>query len=312
LVIAAEKRSSSANHNFQEGCLYFWDGQNATYNFKIQLPMGAPYSVYTFNNVTYFVCAGALYAWGGGQQVIKVRPIAYQNTDYLNATDSTYINPNMMAPRYNLLMIGYPSITTNVNIKYGVYSWGSVELIYPNSFGYSYAMSHQTYNVNGTNNLQIGMIKNFVDTMYIASRKTVSGTTTYYLDVINNSSTPAANFSWDSLIYDGGVRYKQKEASRLKISFLPWPANATMNVYYALERGSKVSADPISSAQYSPATGDTSIVIDINKRFYEAAWGLFGTCSGPASIPTITGIAMEIDPLQSEADLRTDDQAEGS
>jgi hypothetical protein len=81
LVIAAEKRSTNSNRNYQEGALYFWDGQNPTYNFKIQIPMGAPYSVYTNNNITYFICAGALYAWGGGQQIIKVRPIAYQNTD---------------------------------------------------------------------------------------------------------------------------------------------------------------------------------------------------------------------------------------
>jgi hypothetical protein len=40
--------------------------------------------------------------------------------------------------------------------------------------------------------------------------------------------------------------------------------------------------------------------------------GCFGTCSNPATIPTITGITMEVDPLQSEADLRVDDQAEGS
>lgn len=312
LVIAAEKRSSSSSRNFQEGCLYFWDGQNATYNFKIQLPMGAPYSVYTFNNITYFICAGALYAWGGGQQVIKVRPIAYQNTDYMGTTDTTIVNPNMMAPRFNILMIGYPSTTTNVNLKYGIYSWGSVELIYPNSFGYSYALSHATYNYSASNNLQIGMIKNFVDTMYVASRKTVTGVTTYYLDRVDNSSQPASTFSWDSLIFDGGVRYKQKEASRLKISFLPWPANATLTAYWQLERGTKITADPISSAAYSPSTGDTSLVIDINKRFYEASWGFTGTCSNPASIPTITGITMEIDPLQSEADLRVDDQAEGS
>jgi hypothetical protein len=311
-VIAAEKRSSNGNRNFQEGCLYFWDGQNPTYNFKIQLPMGAPYSVYTFNNITYFICAGALYAWGGGQQVIKVRPIAYQNTNYLNAVDNTVINPNMMAPRFNILQIGYPSTTTNTSLKYGIYSWGSVELIYPNSFGYSNALSHQTYNYSAANNLQIGMVKNFVDTMYVASRKTVSGTTTYYLDRVNNSSTAAPVFSWDSLIYDGGVRYKQKEACRLKVSFLPWPASATLTVYYALERGTPVSADPITSAAFSPATGDTSIIIDINKRFYEAQWGFSGTCSSPASAPTITGITMEIDPLQSEADLRTDDQREGS
>jgi hypothetical protein len=317
LVIAAEKRSSNSARNFQEGCLYFWDGQNATYNFKIQLPMGAPYSVYTFNNITYFICAGALYAWGGGQQVIKVRPIAYQNTNYLGTTDTTIVNPNMMAPRFNLLMIGYPSVTTNTTLKYGIYSWGAVELIYPNSFGYSYALSHanaanQGYNYSSANNLQIGMVKNFVDTMYVASRKTVSGSTTYFLDRVNNSSQPAGVFSWDSLIWDGGVRYKQKEMCRIKVSFLPWPANATMNIYYALERGSRVSADPISGAQYSPATGDTSIIIDINKRFYEGQWGFFGTCSNPATIPTITGITMEVDPLQSEADLRVDDQAEGS
>lgn len=317
LVIAAEKRSSSSTRNFQEGCLYFWDGQNATYNFKIQLPMGAPYSVYTFNNITYFICSGALYAWGGGQQVIKVRPIAYQNTDYLNTTDTTIVNPNMMAPRFNILMMGYPSTTTNTNLKYGIYSWGSVELIYPNSFGYSYCLSHANeanpgYYYTASNNLQIGMVKNFVDTMYISSRKTVSGTTTYYLSRVNNSSQPAGVFSWNSLIYDGGVRYKQKEASRLKINFLPWPANSTLTAYYQLERGAKVTADPLSGTAFSPATGDTSLVIDINKRFYEAAWGFTGTCSNPASIPTITGITLEIDPLQSESDLRVDDQAEGS
>lgn len=312
LVIAAEKRSSSATQNYQEGALYFWDGQNATYNFKIVIPMGAPYSVYTFNNITYFVAAGALYAWGGGQQVIKVRPIAYQNTDYLGVTDNTIVNPHMMAPRYNLLMVGYPSVTTNTTLKYGIYSWGSVELIYPNSFGYSYALSNATYNFSSANNLQIGMIQNFVDTMFISSRLTISGTTTYFLDVINNSSAPAATFSWSSLIYDGGVRYKQKELFRYKVSFLPWPANATLTIWYALERGSQVSADPITSVNYSPGTGDTSIVIDINKRFYEAQWGFTGTSSSPASAPTITGITMEVDPLQSEADLRVDDQAEGS
>lgn len=310
LVIAAEKRSSNGTRNYQEGALYFWDGQNATYNFKIQIPMGAPYSVYTFNNVTYFICAGALYAWGGGQQVIKVRPIAYQNTDYLGAVDNTIVNPNMMASRFNLLMIGYPSSTTNVKIPFGVRSWGCVEMVYPNSFGYSYALSHQTYNYSAANNLQIGMVKNFVDTMYVASRKTVSGVTSYYLDVVNNSSGAAAKFSWDSLIYDGGVRYKQKVANRLKISFLPWPAGATLKAYYALDRGSQVSSD--NGHDFSPAAGDTSIIIDINKRFYEGQWGFSGTCSNPATIPTITGITMEIDPLAAEADLRVDDQAEGS
>lgn len=315
LVIAAEKRSSSSSKQFQEGYLYFWDGQNATYNFKIQLPMGAPYSVYTFNNITYFICAGALYAWGGGQQVIKIRPIAYQNTDYLGTVDTTIVNPNMMSPRYNLLMIGYPSKTTNVNIKHGVYSWGAVELIYPNSFGYSYRLSHATYNYSASNNLQIGMVKNFVDTMFISSRKTVAGVTTYYLDILDNNSTPAPYFEFQTLIYDGGVRYKQKQFNRYKVNFLPWPANATLTVWYSTERGSQQTSDPVTFTSYSPSTGDTSIVIDIpssNGRFYEGQWGFYGTNSGPATVPTFTGVTMEVDPLQSEADLRFDGLNEGN
>ena len=275
--------------------------------------MGAPYSVYTFNNITYFVAAGALYAWGGGQQVIKVRPIAYQNTDYLGTTDTTIVNPHMMAPRYNLLMIGYPSVTTNALVKFGVYSWGAVELVYPNSFGYSYALSSANYNWSSANNLQMGMIMNFVDTMYVSSKVTVGGTTTYTLDVVNNSSTAASTFSWSSLIYDGGVRYKQKEIMRYKLNFLPWPSGATLNVWTSLERGALVAADPRTGQPYSPAVGDTSIVIDIAPgRFYEAQWGFYGTCSTPSSVPTITGVDTEIDPLQAEQDLRVDDQREGS
>lgn len=321
LVIAAEKRSNNGTRNYQEGALYFWDGQNPSYNFKIPIPMGAPYSPYSANNITYMVIGGSLYAWGGGQQVIKVRPIAYQNTDYLNAVDSTVLNPNMMALRNNLLMIGFPSTTTNLTLKHGIYSWGSVELMYPNSFGYSYALSHANdanpgYFKTAANNLQIGMVKNFVDTMYVASRKTIGGTTTYFLDVLNNSSKPAKVFNWSSLIYDGGVRYKQKQFFRYKVSFLPWPANAVLKVFYAFERSTPISADPANGTpvDYSPAVGDTSIVIDIpaSNRFYEAQWGFFGTSNNPATVPTITGVTAEIDPLQSEADLRVDDQREGS
>lgn len=305
LVIAAEKRSSSATKSYQDGYLYFWDGQTTNFNFKIEIPMGAPYSLYTMNNITYFVCAGSLFAWGGGQQVIKVRYIGYQNTDYLGVTDNTIVNPNMMDIRYNLLMIGYPSSTTNVNLNYGVYSWGAVELTYPNSFGYSYVLSNGQQNYSASNNLQIGMIKNFVDTMYMSWKYIDSGAVTRYgIDIINNSSTPASSFSWQSLIYDGGVRYKLKKALRYKINFLPLPANTTLTANYTINRGTQVSADSNGNS-FSASTGDTSIVVELNNaRFYELQWGFSGTCTNASSAPTITGITMEIDPLEDEVSIR--------
>jgi hypothetical protein len=305
LVIAAEKRSTSNVNNFQDGMLYFWDGINATYNFKIEVPMGAPYSIYTYNNITYFICAGSLFAWGGGQQVIKVRPIAYQNTDYLGMADNTVVNPNMMDSRYNLLMIGYPSATTNTQTRYGIYTWGSVELIYPNSFGLSYLLSNGQLNASSTNNLHIGMVKNFVDTMYTSWKYTDTGGTTHYgLDITNNFSQPAPNFSWQSLIWDGGARYKLKQALRLKINFLPLPTGSTITA--------KVSADRQNWTTYSNFTanaGATELVIDLSDtHFHELQWGFDGTCSGATTTPpTITGIVMEIDALGDEVDITGDD-----
>lgn len=302
LVIAVERRSSNANRNFQDGALYFWDGSTNAPNFVIEVPMGAPYGLYTFNNVTYFACAGSLFAWSGGQTVLKVRKLAYQNTDYLQAVDSTIVNPNMFTSRYNLLMMGYPSSTTNPNINYGVWSWGSVELTYPNSYGLSYTLANGQINYSSSNNLQIGCIQNFVDSLYISWQYTDSGGNTHFgLDLVDNFSTAATSFSWQSLIYDGGVRYKQKMLLRIKLAFLPLPANCTLQVGYSINRG---------SFTWSPtaATNDTSVVLQVNSgRFHELQVAFQGTCgSGVTTAPTITGIVYEVAPLTEETEVMKD------
>ena len=309
LVIAVERRSNNASRNAQDGCLYFWDGSTNAPNIAIDIPMGSPYGLYTFNNVTYFTVAGSLFAWSGGQTIIKVRKIAAQNTDYLNAVDSTIVSPNTMAARYNLLMIGYPSTSTNTTIPYGVYSWGTVELTFPNSFGLSYTQSHGYLynNTSGVSNLTIGCVQNFVDSMYISWSYTLSGQTYYGLDIVDNFSTAAASYNWQSLIYDGGVRYKTKKALRLKISFLPLPANTTLTAQYSLERGAWVTSDPNGAGSYSANTGDTSVVVEFNNaRFKEIQYGFLGTCSSPTTAPTITGVTLEVDPLEDEDSLRKD------
>lgn len=302
LVIAVERRSSNANRNFQDGALYFWDGSTNAPNFVIDIPMGAPYGLYTFNNVTYFACAGSLFAWSGGQTVLKVRKLAYQNTDYLQAVDSTIVNPNMFTSRYNLLMMGYPSSTTNVNLNYGVWSWGSVELTFPNSYGLSYTLANGLLNFSSANNLQIGCVQNFVDSMYVSWQYTDSGGNTHYgLDLVDNFSTAATSFNWQSLIYDGGVRYKQKMLLKVKLSLLALPANCTLQVGYSLDRG---------AFTYSPTatTNQTSILLQVNSgRFHEMQVAFQGTCAAGVTTPvTITGVTYEIAPLTEETELYKD------
>lgn len=301
LVIATERRSTDDERNFQQGALWFWDGTTNAPNFVIDIPMGSPYGLYTFNNVTYFCCAGSLYAWSGGQTVIKVRRLAYQNTDYLNAVDSTIVNPNMLTSRYNLLMIGYPSRTTNINIKYGVWSWGSVELTFPNSYCLSYTLSNEQLNYSQSNNLQIGCVQNFVDTMYTSWQITEGGVTRYGVDILDNFSPPSSSFDWLSLIYDGGVVYKSKNALRMKLTFLPLPAGCTLKAKYSINRDAFEVSETASE-------GDTQLIFEVNNgRFHELQWGFEGTCVSASTAPVITGVTMELDPLSTEVEVRKDE-----
>jgi hypothetical protein len=301
LVIATERRTKVAGRNFQKGCLYFWDSTVNAPNFKIDIPMGAPYSVHTENSVTYFECAGSLYAWSGGQTVIKVRKLAYENTDYLNSVDNTLVYPNMFTSRYGLLMMGYPSTTSNVNTNFGVWSWGTVELTYPNSYGLSYELSNGLQKYTSGNNLQMGCVYNFVDTMYISWGAIINGVQTYGMDRVNNYSTPALKWGYRSLIWDGGVTYKQKRGARMKVRCLPLPAGCTLQAFYSADRG----VDVISP---TAVEGDRAIVFEATVRCAELQWGFIGTCtSGVTVAPVILDVSMQLDPLTQEEDMRKDE-----
>ena len=237
IVIAVERRSTNSSRNLQDGALYLWDGTTNAPSIFVDIPMGAPYGLYSFNNVCYYTCAGSLFAYAGNVP-IKVRKLAYQNTDYLNAVDSTIINPNMFTSRYNLLEMGYPSSTTNYNINYGVYTWGTVELTFPNSYMYSYVLANQMTNNSSTANLQIGCVQNFVDSMYMSWSYTDSGGVVHYgMDVLDNFSVSQQTFSWQSLVWDGGVSWKIKQAARVKVGCVALPTGATLQAGYSLDGG---------------------------------------------------------------------------
>lgn len=298
LVIGTERRSTNAARNYQVGTLYFWDGSTSAPNFFIDLPMGSPYGGYTMNNVTYFECAGALYAWSGGSTVLKVRRLLYQNTDYQNTTDQTRVNPNSLTSRYNILCVGYPSSTNFTNLDFGTWTYGSYELTFPNSLIYSYEQSHGIRNYTSSNGLQQGCVVNFVDSMYSSWQYTDASSVVHYgLDVVNNSSPPATTFDWLSLIYDGGAVYKEKMAVRYKIYFEALPAGCTLTPIFYIDRGA-VQTGPTATV------GQTEIFFEMdNARFHELQWGFTGTCTSATTPPVILGVSMEIDPLEDEVDL---------
>lgn len=318
LVILAARRSTVAGRQYQGGYIYLWDGINQSFNLKVPIPMGSPYSAYCFNNVVYFYCNGSFFAYAPGSTTInKVRYIGFQNTNFMNAADTTIVNPNMMTTRYNLLMMGYPSSTTNPNLNMGVYSWGSVELVYPNSFGYSFLTADQKQNSSGGSGsgawsqFNIGMIENFVDQMYMSSKfKNNSGVWQYRLDLLDNTCGVAPNFGMTCLMWDGGARHKLKKGLRVKVTFTALPAGINVTPFYSIDRGPQVIADQ--SGKTFQVTGDgvqTQAFINVpaGTRFHEVQFGFIGTATGTVlTSPAITSVTAEIDGLGEEPDLRPD------
>ena len=95
----------------------------------------------------------------------------------------------------------------------------------------------------------------------------------------------------------------------MKISFTALPSGCTITPFYSINRGANVIADPDTGASFTQSTaGQTSVVVEINNgRFHELQWGFLGTNSNAVTTPlTISGVTMEVNPLQDEIDLRKD------
>ena len=149
----------------------------------------------------------------------------------------------------------------------------------------------------------MGCLTNFVDDMYLSwGYQDTAGNMHYGLDRLNNSSKPARNFSWASLIYDGGSRYKQKRVERYKINFEPLTDGQKVYAWHSINRGQPVITN-------AATTGDTQLFVELPRgRFHECQWGFYGTNDDTVTTPEqFTGNAFEIDPLNEEVQTVGDD-----
>lgn len=291
LVIAAEKNTTTAGNTQQEGILFFWDGTSTTYNYDVRIPEGSPYAIHEYKNVIYYYAGGAWYAiTGPASQPIKLRTMPGTDTEYSGAAAPITVYPYAATVRRGIHMLGWPSATTNTSINYGVYSYGAIDKNFPDSFGYSYVISTSSKNYSGSNNLQIGMVKSFGDTMHISWRDTLNGG--YGVDVVNNASAPATTAYWESLIFDNGVTTKDKSALYMRMTLATFPSDATVTLKYSIDRGAWITSTVKTSV-------DTNVLeFDINDRFHEIQVGFDLTCG--TTTPVITSVVFVYDDLSEE------------
>lgn len=295
LAIAAGRTTTTATGDPQAGIIFFWDGTSPTYNYDVRIPEGNPQCLHEYKNVLYYYAGGAWYTiTGPASQPVKIRTMPGTDTEYSGTDQTITVNPYAATVRRGIHLMGWPSVSTDTNINFGVYSWGAIDKNFPDSFGYSYILSSGTKNYTESNNLQIGMVKAFGDLLHVSWQDANNGT--FGVDVINNSSAPATNSIWESRIFDNGFVAREKLGIYTQVTCLELPDDASFVIKYSINRGDWIYSDPFNSTNIEEGIAR----FDINDgRFYEAQVGIEIT-SGTTT-PTITSINLIFDDCRSES-----------
>lgn len=300
-IAVACERITTGNGQPQDGIIFWWDGLASTYNYFTKIPEGSPYGLQEYKNVVYYEAGGDWYAIAGANsQPIKVRSFPGSQSEYSNANDKTIVYPYASTVRRGILLSAWPSTTTNQTIQYGVYSWGAVDKNYQQSFGYSYLISTGTQ-LNTSGNLTIGMVRNYGDTLHISWRDG----STYGIDVVNNSSTPAKYSTWNSLIFDAGYLAKLKSANYMEFTYPPLPNGSYFIMKYKIDRGSWV----YDTVQYSntvlwqgkPDYARFNITDGNGGRFHEIQLGIDIYCPTATTPPVGTMVSLVFNNNKEEA-----------
>lgn len=294
LVIACERVTTNTSFRPQDGILFYWDGLSNTYNYFVRVPEGSPQGIHEYKNDIYYYAGGAWYGISGPTtQPIKLRTLPGSDTEFSGSNTMIRVNPYAATIRRGVHLMAYPCMTTNTSINFGVYSYGAVDKNFPNSFGLSYLLSTGNKNYSASNNLQIGMVKNFGDTLHISWQDS-SVTGGYGIDVVDNTSSPFVTATWESLIFDNGMVSKEKKGIYMLISYLTLPSGATVTPKYKLDRGSWVSGSAYSSTVlYQGNTNYCRLDIANPSVFLEAQVGFDLTAT--TTTPTITSVSLIFD-----------------
>lgn len=303
IVIGAEKYSQDSARGFQAGKLYFWDGESDGPNFSIECNMGSPRAIYNYANITYVIVNGALYAYTGGKELIKVRTMKGTDNEYTGANTTTDVFPNMFTTRREIMLVGFPSTTTSKKTRFGIYGWGSIDKNYPNCFTHNYTIpgADPQYNTN-SQTIRLGCVYNFGDALFYGYE--VNGNPA--LATVDNESGSAESFYWTSLCYDAGSPILEKSGLRIGIYFDKLPAGTTITPIFRIDEG---DVFPTSSGNYEtviingetwckgPHTaveGDRSARCEVNQRIHEFQYGFIGTTENGMTTPVIKQVAAEI------------------
>lgn len=315
-LVIATQLTTTGNNTPQSGILFYWDGLSSTYNYFTPIPEGSPQALTVYQNSLHYIASGDKYVITSvAATPEKYRKMPSAENVYNSVTSQTQIYPYTSTVRNGILLSAWPSTTDNTDLPYGVYSWGHVDNSQPLAFGYSYILSTGSQVKTGSNNLTIGMVKNFGHILHISWRDDSLGTVTYGIDVIDSVSTPVPFAKWESLIEDNKYPGKQKQVSYMDAKWLDIQDGVSIVLKYNINRSGWVyssgatsnAAGGFSNASLWAVDAQTNYGrFDIGtasqeERFYELQIGVDIYCDATVTTPPIiVGVSAPFDSLDSE------------
>jgi len=275
--------------SYDDSIIFFWDGFSETYNFYISVPQGAVNAMLGSQGTLYFVAGykGDLLEYTGGDKASKVKRLPG-----IGVGEQIEIMPGALTMWQTLLRIG-AGVTDSSTIEQGVYTWGSLNINYPDSLSYDHTIS--TGNSQNSN-IKIGMLLPVEEKLLIGWKDNVS----YGLDVIDPAGDLYPTGSVEFRIRDEDVVWKEKIALLVRADFEPLNSGESVGLQYKLDRESSWSTEQVITSA-SDATDRNRLQIAKGRhREYQVRVNLATSVS---TSPNVLGVVVDEDINEREETL---------
>lgn len=269
--------------DYDEGRVYFWDGVSATFNFFIDVPEGQINAMAGKDTDLYMFIGyrGILMDFQGGYSYStgNSRSNKIKKLPLLNRSDTIEVFPGAMQYWKDLLHLGISVNTTSTSLMRGVYTWGSLNVNYPDSLSYDYVISTGS---QGTT-VSIGMVYPVGTQLIIGWQDSVS----FGADMVSFTNAPAPVGGIQLLVQDNNFIWKDKQISTVRGDHLPLASGESIDIKYKIDRATNYTVSPVNSTVGSRF--EELLVQNGRGSEYQIAIDMYS--SGSTS-PTVTGLSV--------------------
>lgn len=305
LVISAKKTVSSDygdadwGVDSNEGLLLFWDGTSNTYNWFREITDGAFESIYSAQGLIWGFVNGRLHV-SSGDLPIPVKTMT--GVDQFNSANDEHDDDVFLQAPYKamtmhkgVLQMGFPKLSVNDSIIPGVYSYGSLNKDYPESFGLMHIPSHgetaieyDTTDDPDTPLSGITFVGRFGANMFIAWQHGSSDSQTFGIDVVRERNDPYDTGYVELFEFDDGLPHKEKQATHIQVTWEDLPSGTVVTPKYKIDHEASWN-DGTSDGSQQVMTDDKKVVLEINKLFHtiDIRVDITGNSSGSPLIKSV-------------------------